>query len=128
MVNMSQVMISPDFICKIHILGLTTLQCNERYCNYCAKILSVFYDNLDTSVPNDPEVIIKIDISVFNTTCRVLTLDVLSGHVSRDYTCDLKKGDDIPTCENLSDLFGYFKVMYTCTMYYDTLTGTDRFT
>ena len=29
MVNMSQVMISPDFICKIHILGLTVLQCNE---------------------------------------------------------------------------------------------------
>jgi hypothetical protein len=42
----------------------------------------LFYDNLDTSDPNDPndpEVIIKIDISnVFNTTCRALTLDVLS--------------------------------------------------
>ena len=115
MVNMSQVMISPDFICKIHILGLTTLQCNERCCSYCVKILSLFYDNLDTSVPNDPEVIIKIDISnVFNTTCRALTLDVLSGHTSRDYACGLKKGDDIPTCEKLSDLFGYFKVMRTC--------------
>ena len=36
-------------------------------------------ETLDTSDPNDHEVIIKIDISnVFNTTCRVLTLDVLS--------------------------------------------------
>jgi hypothetical protein len=26
--------------------------------SHCAKILSVFYDNLDTSDPNDPEVII----------------------------------------------------------------------
>ncbi len=34
MVNMSQVMISPDFICKIHIICLTTLHCNERCCNY----------------------------------------------------------------------------------------------
>ena len=49
--------------------------------SHCDKILSVFYDNLDTtSDPNDPEVIIKIDISnTFNTTCRALKLDVLSG-------------------------------------------------
>ena len=33
MVNMYQVMISPDFICKIHILCLTVLHCNERSCN-----------------------------------------------------------------------------------------------
>ena len=70
--------------------------------SHCAKILSVFYDNLDTSDPNDPEVIIKIDISnAFDTTCRALTLDVLSGRASRDYACGLKKGDAIPTCENL---------------------------
>ena len=59
--------------------------------------------------------IIKIDISnSFNSACRVVTLDVLSGRVSCDYACDLKKGDVIPTYENLSNLFGYFKVMYTC--------------
>ncbi len=29
--------------------------------SHCAKILSVFYDNLDTTDHNDPEVIIKID-------------------------------------------------------------------
>ena len=41
-----------------------------------------------------PKVIIKIDISiVFNTTCRTLTLDVLSGRSSRDYACNLQKGD-----------------------------------
>ncbi len=35
------------------------------------KILRFFYDNLDTSVPNDPDVIIKIDTSnSLNTTDR----------------------------------------------------------
>jgi hypothetical protein len=85
--------------------------------SHCAKILSVFYDNLDTaSDPNDPEVIIKIDISnAFNTTCRVLTLDFLSGHASRDYACGLKRGDAIEsTCEPLSKKNGYFHVMRTC--------------
>ncbi len=47
--------------------------------SHCAKILSCFYDNLDVSDPNHPDVIIKIDISnAFNTTDRALTLDVLS--------------------------------------------------
>jgi hypothetical protein len=66
--------------------------------------------------PNDPEVIIKIDISnSFNTTFRVITLDILSGCTSRDYACDLKDGDSdvIATCENLSNLFEYFKDMRT---------------
>jgi len=77
--------------------------------------LGLFYDNLDTSDPNDPEVIIRIDISnAFNTSCRARTLDVLSGRASRDYACGLKKGQAIPTCENLSNLFGYFKAMRTC--------------
>ena len=75
----------------------------------------LFYDNLDTSDPNDPEVIIRIDISnAFNTSCRARTLDVLSGRASRDYACGLKKGQAIATCENLSNLFGYFKAMRTC--------------
>ena len=57
------------------------------------KILVCFYDNLDTSVPNDPDLIIKIDISnVFNTTDRVFTLDVLSGRSSHDYVCGIKQG------------------------------------
>ena len=75
--------------------------------SHSAKIFSGFYDNLDTSDPNDPEVIIKIDISnAFNTTCRALTLDIFSRRASRDYVCGLKRGDAIPTCENLSNLFG----------------------
>ena len=74
---------------------------------YCAKILSVFYDNLDTSDSNDREVMIKIDISnAFNTTCRALTLDVLSGRASRDYACGLKKGQSNPTCDKQTNLFG----------------------
>jgi hypothetical protein len=32
----------------------------------------------------------------------------------RDYACGLKRGDVIPTCDNLSNLFGYFKVIRTC--------------
>jgi hypothetical protein len=60
-------------------------------------------------------VLIKIDISnSFNATCRALTLDVLSGRASRDYVCDFKHGEDIPTCENLSKLFDCFKSMLTC--------------
>jgi hypothetical protein len=44
--------------------------------SHCAKILSVFYDNLNTSDPNDPDVIIKIDISnAFNTTNGYLRCD-----------------------------------------------------
>jgi hypothetical protein len=81
----------------------------------CGKILTCFYDNLDVSDPTDPEVIIKIDVdNEFNSTDRGLTLDVLSGHVSRDYVCGLKTGDVIPTCDNLSTLFVYFKSIRTC--------------
>ena len=81
--------------------------------SHCSKILSTFYDNLDTTDLNDPEVIIKIDISnAFNSTCRALTLDI--GRVSRDFACGLKRGDAIATCDNLSNLFGCFKAMRTC--------------
>ena len=64
---------------------------------------SHFYDTLETSDVPDPEVMIKIVISnVFNTECRDLTLDVLSGYVSRDYACGLKHKDVIE-----STTFGY---------------------
>jgi hypothetical protein len=83
--------------------------------SHCAKILSVFYDNLDVSDPNDPDVIIKIDVSnAFNTTDRVLTLDMISGHSSRDYPCGIKKGDVMSTVDSLTNLFGYFKAMRGC--------------
>jgi hypothetical protein len=56
-----------------------------------------------------------IDISnAFNTTCRALTLDVISGHASRDYACGLKRGNPIATSETRSNLFGYFHAMRTC--------------
>ncbi len=83
--------------------------------SHCAKILSIFYDNLDTTDPNDPEVIIKIDISnAFSSACRALTIDVLSGRAAGDYDCGLKEGQAIPTCENLSNVFGYFKAVRSC--------------
>ena len=52
--------------------------------------------------------------TAFDTACRALTLDVLNGRASRDYACGLKRGEPIPTCENLSNLFCYFKAMRTC--------------
>ena len=63
-------------------------------------------------ISSDPEVIIKIDISnAFNSTCRALTLDILSGRASRDYVCGLKRLDAITTSETLSNMFGCFKAM-----------------
>jgi len=50
----------------------------------------------------------------FSLAIRGLTLDVLNGCESGDYASGLKKGDVIPTCDNLSNLFGYFKAMRTC--------------
>ncbi len=79
------------------------------------KILSTFFDSLDTTDLNDPEVIIKIDISnAFNSTCRSLTLDIISGRASRDYACGIKKGDVIATTDTLSNMFGFFKAMRAC--------------
>jgi hypothetical protein len=83
--------------------------------SHCAKILSCFYANLDTTDTSDPDVIIKVDIAnAFNTTNRALTLDVIGGRASRDYACGLKKGDVIPSIDTLTTLFGYFKGMRTC--------------
>jgi hypothetical protein len=73
--------------------------------SHCTKILSIFYDSLDTTDLNDPEVIIKIDISnAFNSTCRALTLDIRSGRSSPDYACGLTRGDTITTNETLSNM------------------------
>ena len=54
------------------------------------------------SDPSDPDIIIKLDISnAFNVLCRSLTLDILEGKVSCDYTCGLQEGDNIETvCEH----------------------------
>jgi hypothetical protein len=109
---------------------IQTVRIRDGVSHY-AKILSVLYDNLVISDPNDPDVIIKIDESnAFNTTDRALTLDMTSGRVSHDYSCGLKPGDVIPTVDTLTHLFVYFKVMCTCPMMvsYGTVTGMDRFT
>jgi hypothetical protein len=83
--------------------------------SHCAKILSIFYDSLDTTDLNDPDVIIKIDISnAFNSTCRALTLNILSGRDSRDYVCGFMRGHTIATSETLFNMFGYFKSMCVC--------------
>ncbi len=82
---------------------------------WSVKILSVFYNNLDVSDPNDPDVIIKIVISnVFYTTDRDVTIDMISGRDSWDYSCVLKWGDVIPTVDTLTKIFGCFKSMRTC--------------
>jgi hypothetical protein len=47
--------------------------------SHCAKVLLIFYDNLDISDPNDPEVIIQIDVcNVFNSTDRAFSLDCIN--------------------------------------------------
>ena len=56
--------------------------------------------------------IIKIDIcNAFNSSDRAFSLDCINGRVSRDYTCDLKRGDVIDTVDSVTNLFDYFKVM-----------------
>jgi hypothetical protein len=96
--------------------------------SYSVKILSVFYDNLDSSDPNDPEVIIKIYTSnTFNSTCRALTQDVLSGCASRDYVAS-KKGMLFPPVRTCLTYSAILKPCVHATLNYDTLTGTDRFT
>jgi hypothetical protein len=96
--------------------------------SHFAKVLSVFYDNL--SDPNDPEVIIKIDVSnAFNSTDRPFTLDCISGRASRDYACGLKQDDVIGTVDSLTNLFGYLKAMGVgAIVSYGTLIGMVRFT
>ena len=92
--------------------------------SHCEKILSIFYDILDTTDLSDPQVIIKIDISnSFTSTCRVLTLDILSGRSSRDHVCGLKRRDAITINGTLSNMFGYFKPCVHTTRNCDTLTG-----
>jgi hypothetical protein len=98
--------------------------------SHCAKILSGFYDNNDTSDINDYEGIIKIDVSnAFNTAGLALTLDVLSGYASRDYVCGLKHKDLLsalvslyPTC-----LFTFTPCAHAM-LSYDALTGMERLT
>jgi hypothetical protein len=78
---------------------------------------------------NDAEVIIKIDMSnAFNTTCRALTLDVLSGRASRDYACGLKQGVLFPPVIACLTYSAILKPCAHATLSYDTLTGTDRVT
>jgi len=46
--------------------------------------------------PNDPEVIIKIDVcNTFNSVDLACSLDCINGRSSRDYVRDLKRDDVI---------------------------------
>ena len=67
------------------MITLFKQQVSDGVSNY-VKILSIFYDNLDTTDLNNREVII----------------------------CGLKRGDAVATCETLSNMFGYFKVIRVC--------------
>jgi hypothetical protein len=80
------------------------------------KFSQFFLIFFDTSDIIDHEVIIKIYVSkAFNTACRALTVDVLSGYASRDYACGLKHKDVIEwTCAPLSSMSAYFHAMRTC--------------
>ena len=62
------------------------------------------------------------------TVWRDLTLDVLSGHPSVDYVCDLKWGDTIPPVISCLIYLVTFTPDTLTKSTNDTLTGTDRFT
>ena len=65
--------------------------------------------------PNDPEVIIKIDVcNAFNSSDRAFSLDCINGRASRDYICGLNRDDVIGTVDSLTNSFGYFKAMRGC--------------
>jgi hypothetical protein len=74
-------------------------------------------------------VIIKIYVSnAFNTTDRALALDMISGRASRDYACDLKRGDVIPTVDTVTIYLAILKLCAHVIVSYGTLTGMDSFT
>ena len=62
--------------------------------SHCAKILSVFYDNLVILDPDDPDVIIKIDVSnASNTTNRRTAGGPLKDvNIQSDYTPLMETG------------------------------------
>ena len=93
--------------------------------SHCDRLLGVIYDNLTPLAdPNDPELLIKIDITnAFNTVFLFLTLDCVSGTASRDYACGLKNGNRIESsCDPRRVMFSYFQSVRTCNStlrYYD---------
>jgi hypothetical protein len=99
------------------ILSLSECVSTKNSCEFVtcrSKGIRYMYSNTSTNV--------------FNSTCRVLTLDVLSGRPSRDYACGLNKEQALPTGENLSNLFVISKSCGQDTLNYDALTGSDGFT
>jgi hypothetical protein len=53
--------------------------------------------------------------SIFSNVIKSHTKTTLGMRQVKDHVCPgLEHGDVIPTCENLSNLFGYFKAMDTC--------------
>jgi hypothetical protein len=94
---------------------------------HTAPKFSRFFMTLETSDVTDAEVIIKIDISnAFNTACRALTLDVLSGYTvlvgsnTRTLLSALER--PYPTC--LLTVTPCVHAMLS----YDALTGMHSFT
>ena len=105
--RLSYLLLATITLFKLQVFG-TVLLIARKYYQY--SMIAWIYQN-----PNDPEVIIKIDVSnAFNSTDRPFTLDCISGRASRDYACGLKRGDVIGTVDSLTNLFGYFKAMRTC--------------
>jgi hypothetical protein len=61
-------------------------------------------------------VFMKLDIkNAFGCLCSRLVLDVLSGKVSRDYSCGIKVDEEFETAvHELRAYFGFFKLSHTC--------------
>jgi hypothetical protein len=87
--------------------------------SHCLYFLNEVYSDPDfTSAEDetDPMVIVKLDISnAFGSLCARLVLDVLSGKVSRDYTCVIKIDEEFETAvHELRAYFGFFKLARKC--------------
>jgi len=95
--------IGPEPVLAVHVWGPISRIFTSTYCRSPRRLLPLRQDPLCyvchlNSDPSDPDIIIKLDISIdFNVMCHQLTLDVLGGQTSSDYTCRLKEGDNIDT-------------------------------
>jgi hypothetical protein len=85
---------------------------------YLYFLNSTYYDPFFTSVSDEEDPMVKINLDISNafcTLCARLVLDHLSDKDSRDYACDINAGADFETVvHELKAYFGFFRLQRTC--------------